>query len=1318
MKHIKQKFLSVFLALCMVLTLTPTVAFAAENNLSKVPDGMFESGKGLAGALSGKTEGTDYSLSVDGHAVTLTLRKDVEMGTYIGLTGKEAGSLTIDLAGHRLTSTASDAGKPTFFNVTNGTVTIKDTGGESGEIVSNSTDKTMIKASGDGGTLKIEGGNIKQTDDSKLSAIFIENGATATISGNTKIVGNLKENSATCSIKINSGTLTFGQNSDNSSSPTVNCENGYGIGILGAGKLIMENGTVTGGSAAIVTNGSGSVGAEIDINGGTVTGTGQNTCGVYLPVGQMTVNGEEENPTISGPAGIVVRGGTLTVNGGTIKGTGNSNNINVGDAEVTNIPPAGIVYNKVEGKGYPEDGKVEITGGTVEASKADQASVDYTENGTDGDEKNAPITISGGTFLSDGKPDAENIEDFLEPTVETNEKGDVVPRETGEASIETTSGKNDYYESLKEAIDNATTGDTVYLEDDIALPGINGISPIDRIEITDKKITIDLNEHTVNKAEALHENHAGLLICNGGDVTLKGTGTIAGKGTLLMMKDNGKLTIEDNVNVTQTEGADTSNNSAIDVNGTGTLDIQGGTITAEESGIGVFSQSNLKMSGGTINAKQFGISANGSETQSDAKIDITGGTITSIDGTGVYLPAGSMTVSGNETKIEGLAGIVVRSAKLTIAPNPTIISTTTDEKTIQVGDVEYDVPTAAVVVDNNDVYSNGKTTKTIVNGGSFKAQPGHDSVVYTTQGKKDEENKDKNLEVSGGAFSSRVIKSYLNESLTAELNSKKAGDDTPYSYYNTRGDALKAAEGNADAIVTQFTDKAYILKSGFLSEGGKKANDYLNGLAPEIKGDGEAWDVNGGKGIDDCADNTFYAAFHAAASDADSGGATYTVKFTKEGSDEAYTESVEKVKEGGIVYFTPSYQTDKGNIPERDFQGEYTAELFKGANVGDTSNNSLDSYGIKVYQITYKAGTGVKYQNDTIRYADVNNLNDSYYKTEAKNLGFTPTSDSSDLNVKATKDDETFTVTVEVTSGSGGNQGGNQGGNGGSNGSGSSGVSGSSATVTTASTSNGSFSVSNRHAKAGDTVTVTPKPNDGYIVDEVTVTDKNGNSVAVKDNGDGTYSFVMPEKAAQPVKVSVTFKEETDDTPSDNPSSKFVDVIAGSWYQEAVDYVIANGLMQGTSETTFEPATTTTRGMVVTVLHRMESAPSAPTAEFGDVTSGQWYSNAVAWAAEKRIVTGYDNGNFGPNDMITREQLATMLYRYAAYKAYSTSAQTSLAAYTDADAISGYAQSAMNWANAENLITGTTTTTLSPQGDASRAELATILMRFCEQVAK
>ena len=141
--------------------------------------------------------------------------------------------------------------------------------------------------------------------------------------------------------------------------------------------------------------------------------------------------------------------------------------------------------------------------------------------------------------------------------------------------------------------------------------------------------------------------------------------------------------------------------------------------------------------------------------------------------------------------------------------------------------------------------------------------------------------------------------------------------------------------------------------------------------------------------------------------------------------------------------------------------------------------------------------------------------------------------------------------------------------------------------------------------------------------------------------------------------------------------------------------------------------------MVVTILYRLDGEPAVTKdIPFADVPAGQWYSNAINWAAANGIVDGYGNGKFGPDDTITREQMAAILYRYASYKGYSVSDLANLTGYTDAASVSEWASTAMRWAVAEGLIEGTSATTLSPSGDSTRAQVATILMRFCEGVVK
>lgn len=199
---------------------------------------------------------------------------------------------------------------------------------------------------------------------------------------------------------------------------------------------------------------------------------------------------------------------------------------------------------------------------------------------------------------------------------------------------------------------------------------------------------------------------------------------------------------------------------------------------------------------------------------------------------------------------------------------------------------------------------------------------------------------------------------------------------------------------------------------------------------------------------------------------------------------------------------------------------------------------------------------------------------------------------------------------------------------------------------------------------------------------------------------------------------------QTDDgTPPVDPSPDhgqvllpFTDVKEGDWFYEAVQYVYAHGMMNGATESGFAPQATTTRGMIVTILHRLEGAPSASGSKFTDVPADRYYAGAVAWAASKEIVTGYGDGTFQPNAAITRQQLAAILYRYAQFKGIDVSKRADLSQFSDAGRVAGYAGDAMAWAVEAGLIGGTDGARLDPAGNASRAQVAAILMRLCQNV--
>ena len=250
--------------------------------------------------------------------------------------------------------------------------------------------------------------------------------------------------------------------------------------------------------------------------------------------------------------------------------------------------------------------------------------------------------------------------------------------------------------------------------------------------------------------------------------------------------------------------------------------------------------------------------------------------------------------------------------------------------------------------------------------------------------------------------------------------------------------------------------------------------------------------------------------------------------------------------------------------------------------------------------------------------------------------------------------------------------------------------SGSSTTVSTSKSDNGSVSIDKTSASKGSTVTVTVKAKDGYKLDKLTITDAKGNTVEVTDKGNSKFSFVMPEGK---VTVTPTFVA---DNGGQTESKSYSDVKTGDWYADAVKYVSDKGLMSGTGSDKFAPSATTTRAMLMTVLARYAGE---------DTTGGAtWYEKGMEWAKAKGVSDGTN-----PNANITREQLVTMMYRYAG----SPKADGKLDSFSDAASVSTYAADAMQWAVANGIVNGSNGK-LNPQNNATRAEVAAILMRFCE----
>lgn len=247
------------------------------------------------------------------------------------------------------------------------------------------------------------------------------------------------------------------------------------------------------------------------------------------------------------------------------------------------------------------------------------------------------------------------------------------------------------------------------------------------------------------------------------------------------------------------------------------------------------------------------------------------------------------------------------------------------------------------------------------------------------------------------------------------------------------------------------------------------------------------------------------------------------------------------------------------------------------------------------------------------------------------------------------------------------------------------------------------------------TITIHAKLYSEYVI---AYQESNGGNGGNGGSGGGGGSYTpstpsnIPDKTEETTGYRTCLKEGT------CPIWPFTDAVPSAWYHDGVHYCIENGLMQGVSTAKFLPDGSTTRAQLVTILWRLEGSPEpAGTVSFGDVADGAWYAKAVRWAAGSDVVKGYDNGNFGPDDAVTREQMVTILYRFAQHKGYDVSAgeDTNILSFNDALTVSEYAIPAMQWACGSGMVNGIAQEGgmfLAPKDTTTRAQIATLMMRF------
>jgi len=262
-------------------------------------------------------------------------------------------------------------------------------------------------------------------------------------------------------------------------------------------------------------------------------------------------------------------------------------------------------------------------------------------------------------------------------------------------------------------------------------------------------------------------------------------------------------------------------------------------------------------------------------------------------------------------------------------------------------------------------------------------------------------------------------------------------------------------------------------------------------------------------------------------------------------------------------------------------------------------------------------------------------------------------------------------------------------------------------TVTATSGEGGIITPANTTLEKGKEITLNIVPDKGFKIEDVKVNDKSMGPVS---------SYTILDISSN-MDVVATFKRGFDIPPMDNWMNPFMDISEENWYFSSVRFVSSMGLFTGTGNDSFSPMNKMTRGMLVTVLYRFDGNNEKVPGYFMDVDLNQWYANGVVWAAGKKIVNGFEDDTFRPNDNITREQLAVILYRYGKYAGYNLSSTGDISVFKDSDVISSYALESIKWAVNEGLITGKGEGILDPRGEASRAEVATILMRFIMMLA-
>ena len=1256
----RRKFLSVVLCVCMMLTMAP-FAFAEEG--------------GSSGGGGGSSAATLQSQINDlGSEGTVTLDKDYTETITINA-GK---NITLDLNNHNLSSSTGDA------IVNKGTLTIKGSGQ-----VSTTANGSAAIANFPDAVANVNGGTYTSSE-----WYVIKNLGTMTINGAVTV--KKPDGSQDTSSLIDNG---WYNPSDTVANEPVTAQNDKA-------KLTIKSGNFKGNSGqkscSVVKNDDGGI---LNISGGTFDSTAN--------------TGAENATTILNWNVATISGGTFTGSYPLSNGYYDNNNFDIGELTVTGGTFSASRSLFGQNGGAASGGFIKISGGEFTANTL---GADFTYT----------VSISGGTFSAE----PTHLADGYVAKKTNNDNFMVVPQSADNAVAQI---GDTYYNTLADAVADASTTnpDTIkLLKDTTERLILNG----------GKEIILDLGGNTLSYTEqTVRVNHGKL--------------TVNGPGAIKEINPNlGAILIKGSTNQGDT------NYSVVNVNGDVTLSGWAPVFVDQnsEKAYGV----TVNLNGATLKAQKdtggndgVGLYVNGSitDTTNAPAIKLENTTIDA-QGEGMYLAGYADTTIKSGSIVGTQTGIEIRAGKLavngvTVTGNgtPTTVTpngngSTTDGVGIAVMQHTTKLPINVTISDSkvsgyNGVLQNNPQTnpaediaKVTINieSGYFSAINGGVNAVASENNR---------LSITGGYFTSDPTP-YCGTKDGKQLTGIPSGNSSyPFTISEINA-AVKVAEGNSDAknapdtstfdnsltkeAVKQVASSATASLSGASGNVAKTINDTTI-----TKATADLGDLANGKNVVVLVQP--YLEITPTGSNIKNNIKSISLNIEPKYNLIATTSDVvvsdpSNIKTTGndknavlmeaakpLTVTTPTPVTvtlptgfatadNSVYIKHEASNGKiyyYTAIVGEDRKITFTTKNGFSPFTISTTSEAVAEVDGIGYATfqdavDAVENGGTIKALKNIDSTVSGNKTFTVNTNSNTVTLTAasgynlTKNNNVYTVSRQHS------------------GSSSSGTTTTYAVNVNAAT-NGAVAADKKTASKGTMVTVTASPSKGYVVDAVKVVDKDGKDVAVTGK-DGKYVFTMPASA---VTVTGSFKAETP-APVALP---FTDVKSGNWFYDAVKYAYEQGLMTGTSATMFAPNGTMNRAMIVTVLYRLEKSPAVTGAsKFTDVPAGQWYSDAVAWAAANKIVNGYDETTFGPMNAVTREQMAAILFRYEQVKGLeNVTLEENLNRFPDQNKISAYAIPALQWAVGQKIINGNADGTLDPTGTATRAQVAQIFTNLLNQ---